>query len=325
MPPRNRVVVYVVAALLAAAISFSPTPYSLILPGSAIDVRTVLSVAGHQPPRENYYMTDVTLWERVAPILLLEKFLPGTRVVRTSDIVPQGVSLPQFDDIMKHAMDESQSIAAYIAEREAKLPVGAPKSRVAIVKFEPTSRARTTLRPGDILRKVNGKTVQTTINVQNALFALKPGDPVDITYSRSGKEQTARINTMLWKGKARLGVYLVAEFERLPRLPVAVTYKKFDVSGSSGGLMFAMDIYRTLRPQGVIKAQHIAGTGTIDYNGVIGPIEGAPQKLIAARREGATVFFVPRENYNDIAGTPGIKIIPVHTFKEALTALTSLS
>lgn len=313
------------AAFVAAAISFAPTPYSLILPGSAIDVRTVLSVAGHAPPPERYYMTDVTLLERVAPVLLLEKFLPGTRVVRTNDLVPQGVSLPQFDDIMRHAMDESQSISAYVAEREAKLPVTPPVSRVTIVKFEPASQARKTLRPGDIIRSVNGKPVQTTINVQNALFNLKPGDPVNVTYSRDGKLANARVNTMLWKGKARLGVYLIAEFERLPKLPVRVTFKKFNVSGSSGGLMFAMDIYRTLRPAGTVGATHIAGTGTIDYNGIVGPIEGAPQKLIAARREGATVFFVPRENYGDIAGIKDIKIIPVHTFKEALTALTSLS
>lgn len=325
MPPRKRVGLYIVAAVLAAAVSFAPTPYSLILPGSAIDVRTVLTVAGHHPPPERYYMTDVTLSERVAPIVLLEKFLPGTRVVRTSDIVPQGVSLPQFDDIMRHAMDESQSIAAYVAEREAKLPVRAPTSRVAIVKFEPASQAGKVLKPGDILRTVNGQPVQTTVNVQNAIFKLKPGEPVEVTYSRAGKLERARVNTMLWKGKTRLGVYLVAEFERLPALPVPVTFKKFNVSGSSGGLMFALDIYRTLRPAGAIRATHIAGTGTIDYNGIVGPIEGAPQKLIAARREGATVFFVPRENYADVSGITDIKIIPVHTFKEALTALTSLS
>lgn len=325
MPPRKRIAFYIVAAVLAAAVSFAPTPYSLILPGSAIDVRTLLTVAGHRPPREQYYMTDVTLSERVAPIVLLEKFLPGTRVVRTSDIVPQGVSLVQFDDIMRHEMDESQSISAYVAERAANLPVQAPSSRVAIVKFEPTSQAGKVLKPGDILRSINGQPVQTTINVQNAIFKLKPGAAVEVTFVRDGKVQHGRVNTMFWKGKTRLGVYLIAEFEKLPALPVPVTFKKFNVSGSSGGLMFALDIYRTLRPDGTLKATHIAGTGTIDYNGIVGPIEGAPQKLIAARREGATVFFVPRENYADVAGITDLKIIPVHTFKEALTALNTLT
>lgn len=322
MPSRSRTVFYIVAALLAAAIAFAPTPYSLILPGSAIDVRTVLTVSGYKPPIERYYMTDVTLQEGVAPILLLQKFLPGTRVVRTTDFVPQGVSIPQFDTIMKRAMDESQSIAAVVAEREAHLPVGVPKSTVSIMKFEPASQASKTLKPGDILRSVNGKAVHTTINVQNALFKLKPGDAVNITFSRAGRVQHARISTMLWKGKARLGVYLVAQFEA-PKLPVPVTFKKINVSGSSGGLMFAMDIYRTLKPQHPVKPQRIAGTGTIDYDGIVGPIEGAPQKLIAARRQGATVFFVPIENYHDIQNIRDITVIPVHTFKQALTALTN--
>lgn len=320
MPPRNRVTVYIVAALLAAMITFVQTPYSLILPGSAIDVRDVVTVAWHAAPAQRYYLTDVSLEEAVPPILLLQVFLPGTRVVHTSEVVPQGVSIKQFDDIMKRAMSESQSIAAVVAERAAKLPVDIPKSRVAIFQFEPTSRARDTMREGDILRDVNGQPVRTTIEVQNALFKVRPGAPVEVVYERGGKQMSARVNTMNLKGKARLGVYLLPEFDA-PKLAVPVTYKKFDVAGSSGGLMFALDIYHSLRPASSGSPQKIAGTGTISYDGTVGPIEGTAQKLIAAKRAGATVFFVPRENYHDIEGSKGIRIIPVHTFNEALGAL----
>lgn len=318
--PRTRVPVYIVAAFVAAAISFVPTPYSLILPGSAIDVRAVLTVAGHTPPAERYYMTDVTLQERVSPLLLLEGFMPGSRIVHTEDIVPQGVSISQYDDIMKHAMDESQSIAAVVAERAANLNVKIPASSVAIVRFDPSSQAQNKLRPGDVLRTVNGKAVSTTVTVQDALYKLRPGDAVNVTYERKGKTHSARVKTMEIKGEARLGVYLLATFDP-PRLAVPVEFKPFNVSGSSGGLMFAMDIYRTLKPS-ASAARKIAGTGTISYDGIIGPIEGAPQKLIAARRAGATIFFVPRENYNEIAGSRDIKIVPVHTFDEALKALS---
>jgi PDZ domain-containing protein len=320
LPRRSRVQFYIAAACVAAAISFAPTPYSLILPGSAIDVRDVLTVTGHKPPTERYYMTDVTLQERVSPLLLLEGFMPGSRIVHTDDVVPQGVSIGQFDDIMKHAMDESQSIAAVVAERAANLDVKIPDSSVAIVRFEPRSAAQIKLRPGDVLRSVNGKPISTSVTVQNALFKLKPGDPVNVTFERKGKMLQARVNTMAIKGEARLGVYLLATFDP-PRLAVPVKFKPFNVSGSSGGLMFAMDIYRTLKPS-ASQAAKIAGTGTITYDGIVGPIEGAPQKLIAARRAGATMFFVPRENYGEIAGSHDIKIVPVHTFDEALKALS---
>jgi PDZ domain-containing protein len=100
-----------------------------------------------------------------------------------------------------------------------------------------------------------------------------------------------------------------------------VRYAIGDIAGSSGGLMFALEIYESLRPGNSRDA--VAGTGTITTDGRIGPIEGARQKLIAAERAGAATFLVPRHNYPDLAPTdhPKIRIIPVATFAEALAAI----
>ena len=262
MPARRRIVLYTMVAVVAAMVSFIPTPYSLILPGSAIDIRTLVRIAGHSAPREPYFLTDVTLREAVSPVLLLDAFAPGTRVLKTSEVVPQGVSLAQFDAIMKGAMDESQSISAVVAERAAGLPVSIPKSQVSIFRFEPGSDASRMLRPGDVLRAVNGRPVETTVGVQNALFPVKPGDSVAVTYERRHARRTVRVRTIALKGKARLGVYLRPQFDP-PKLAVPVTFKHFSVSGSSGGLMFALEIYRTLHPIAAGRSERIAGTGTL--------------------------------------------------------------
>jgi PDZ domain-containing protein len=68
----------------------------------------------------------------------------------------------------------------------------------------------------------------------------------------------------------------------------------------------------------------IAGTGVLEVDGTVDPIEGTREKLQAAKRAGATVFLVPKQNYTDIKGTPGIDIIPVGSFSEALHALQTL-
>ncbi|MDQ6930634.1 MAG: PDZ domain-containing protein [Candidatus Eremiobacteraeota bacterium] len=321
MPPRGRVVLYIVAVLVAATVSFLRTPYSLILPGYAIDVSDVLSVEGHAPPADRFYLTDVTLQESVSPIFLLQAFAPGGRVVKTYDILPKGVSIAQFETIMHRAMDESQSIAAVVAERAANLPVAVPRSRVMIFRLEPGAPAAKILGPGDVLRSINGQPVRTTVQVQSALFRVKPGAFVSIGYEHRGMPRAARVATLDLKGKARLGIYSSADFDA-PKLAVPVRFKPFNVSGSSGGLMFALDIYRSLRPPAATAARKIAGTGTIAYDGVVGPIEGSPQKLIAARRAGATVFLVPRENYPEVKSARDIRVIPVHTFDEALKALS---
>jgi PDZ domain-containing protein len=126
-----------------------------------------------------------------------------------------------------------------------------------------------------------------------------------------------RIVTIPGPHGARLGV-LVARRTSRAALPVPVRYAIGDIAGSSGGLMFALEIYESLRPG---RARDpVAGTGTLTTDGRIGPIEGVRQKLIAAERAGAQTFLVPRQNYPELAHDdhPKIRIIPVATFAEAL-------
>ena len=133
---------------------------------------------------------------------------------------------------------------------------------------------------------------------------------------------TVAVPTIRYGDRTALGAYLTTIYQR-PHIPVAVAFHLPAVSGSSGGLMFALDIYRRLRPSALHETQPVAGTGTVAYDGSVGPIEGASQKVIAARRAGAKIFLVPQENYKEVASTPGIRVIPVSTFRQALHALGS--
>jgi len=320
LPKRRRVALYAAAAILAAAVSFAPTSYALMMPGSAVDLRDVVSVVGRAWPPQHFFLTDVTLQTRATPIMLLAAVLPGTRVLHSDEVLSRDETPPQFEGRMRHAMDESQAIAAFVAERAAHLPVPMPRARVTVYSILPDSHARGVLQPGDVIRMVEGRAVRSTFDIANVLFKHKPGSAVRVTYVRDRGAHVVSISTIDIKGKTRLGVLLVPQFER-PKLPVAVRYRPFNVSGSSGGLMFALAIYRTLRDAPPLPLERIAGTGTISYDGTVGPIEGATQKLIAARRAQAQLFFVPRENYAEIARTPGITVVAVHTFDDALRAM----
>jgi len=139
---------------------------------------------------------------------------------------------------------------------------------------------------------------------------------------RESAPMTLKVPTIAFRGRTVLGVDLEPVFER-PALPVAVRYTLAGVAGSSGGLMFALDIYRSIRPEAGANHSRIAGTGTLSYDGKVGAIEGARQKVAAARRAGATMFLVPADNYREIAGTPDIRIVPVGTFEEAVNAARS--
>ena len=69
--------------------------------------------------------------------------------------------------------------------------------------------------------------------------------------------------------------------------------------------MFALGIIDKLGPEQLTGGRYVAGTGEIAPDGVVGPIGGIQQKVVAARRKGAEVFLVPAANCADaVANAP---------------------
>ncbi|MEW9521101.1 S16 family serine protease [Streptomyces tubercidicus] len=103
-----------------------------------------------------------------------------------------------------------------------------------------------------------------------------------------------------------------------------------DVGGPSAGLMFALGIVDKLDGDGaghdLTGGRKIAGTGTITAGGKVGAVGGVPLKTQAAKRDGATVFLVPRKECADArAELPkGMRLIPVSTLDGAVDALKAL-
>ena len=65
----------------------------------------------------------------------------------------------------------------------------------------------------------------------------------------------------------------------------------------------------------------VAATGTIDPQGDVGDVGGVPQKTIAVERAGATVFFVPPQEYAAAMSkdTPQLHVYSVSSLDQALT------
>jgi PDZ domain-containing protein len=68
----------------------------------------------------------------------------------------------------------------------------------------------------------------------------------------------------------------------------------------------------------------IAGTGTIDATGAVGPIGGITLKMAAAKGIGANLFLVPAGNCAEAAGAahPGFPLAKVANLDDALKALS---
>ncbi|MFE2354576.1 S16 family serine protease [Streptomyces parvulus] len=99
-----------------------------------------------------------------------------------------------------------------------------------------------------------------------------------------------------------------------------------DVGGPSAGLLFSLGIVDKLAAGDLTGGRVVAGTGTITTGGKVGAVGGVPLKTQAARRDGATVFLVPKAECSDAqAELPkGLRLIPVTTLKGAIDSLTAL-
>ncbi|WP_329050831.1 hypothetical protein OG873_15635 [Streptomyces violaceus] len=111
---------------------------------------------------------------------------------------------------------------------------------------------------------------------------------------------------------------------------VKVSLKLADVGGPSAGLLFSLGIIDKLDGDGsggdLTGGRVIAGTGTIAADGTIGAVGGVALKTQAARRDGASVFLVPKAECGDArAELPkGLRLIPVTTLKSTVSSLVAL-
>ncbi|WIM99712.1 hypothetical protein ACTOB_003372 [Actinoplanes oblitus] len=108
---------------------------------------------------------------------------------------------------------------------------------------------------------------------------------------------------------------------------VKVTVDVNGIGGPSAGLMISLGIIDKLTPADLTGGRIVAGTGTVDEAGKVGPIGGIPQKLHGAKASGATYFLVPAGNCAEARrnAVPGLPMAKVETVDDALAALTTIA
>ncbi|MGY1582764.1 S16 family serine protease [Streptomyces sp. MN13] len=111
---------------------------------------------------------------------------------------------------------------------------------------------------------------------------------------------------------------------------IGVDLELEDVGGPSAGLLFSLGIVDKLDGNGsggdLTGGRTIAGTGTITPDGEVGPVGGVALKTQSAKRDGATVFLVPKAECSDAKSElpKGLRLIPVTTLKGAVQSLVAL-
>ncbi|BCJ47212.1 hypothetical protein GCM10010168_71990 [Actinoplanes ianthinogenes] len=173
--------------------------------------------------------------------------------------------------------------------------------------------------------------VESTISLGEAWHAWFDSEvalvPRDVVFS-SGKseEQVNQQNTEAFQESESTAVTVA--MDQLGNPPgVNVTVDVDGIGGPSAGLMISLGIIDKLTPADLTGGRIVAGTGTVDEKGEVGPIGGIPQKLHGAKEAGATWFLVPAGNCAEAKrnAVPGLPMARVATVDDALTALRAIA
>lgn len=89
------------------------------------------------------------------------------------------------------------------------------------------------------------------------------------------------------------------------------------VDGPSAGITIATALYSAVN--NVLVSNKVAMTGEISLQGFVKPIGGVTAKINAAKKAGAEIIIIPKENWSESFGRmEGVKIIPVEKIEEVL-------
>jgi PDZ domain-containing protein len=95
-----------------------------------------------------------------------------------------------------------------------------------------------------------------------------------------------------------------------------------NTGGPSGGLVFTLGLVDLLTPVDLLQGRNIAGTGTISKDGAVGAIGGVTEKILGAKKAGATILFVSQENCSELpARVEGITVIAIAKIDQAIDYL----
>jgi PDZ domain-containing protein len=234
-------------------------------------------------------------------------------------IYPPNRSEQQVEQQNSEDFKVSQSSAETVALRELGYPVKVVVTRVT--SGGPSSGA---LQPDDVITAVGGAPVEVAQQLTELVRAKPAGTALKVAYTRGGRPGAATVTTKADKdGQPRIGVEIKADQPH----PFTVSIDLADIGGPSAGLMFALGIIDKIRPADLTGGKIIAGTGTIDDIGRVGPIGGIPQKLVGAKNAGAQIFLVPAGNCAEAVrnAVPGLPMARIATIDDALTALKTFS
>ncbi|SNT16559.1 PDZ domain-containing protein [Asanoa hainanensis] len=316
----------VITVLLSFGVLSAPVPYVVLGPGPTVNTlgkeadKEVIQISGTQTFSSAGQLRLTTV--KVSPETKLLPAIAGWFSDKQA-VVPKELIYPpdQTEQQVEQQNAEDFQASQTSAETAALTKLGYP-IQVTVKSVTKDGAANSLLNAGDVITSVDGKAVKTAPDLTDAIRAKPAGSTITIGYTRGGQAAETQITPKTVDGQQRIGV----EIEQKQPHPFDLKFDLEDIGGPSAGLMFTLGIIDKLGADDLTGGKIIAGTGTIDDQGNVGPIGGIPQKLVGAKDAGAVAFLVPADNCEEAKNNAvdGLPMYKVGNVDDALDALNSL-
>ncbi|MEN8651045.1 PDZ domain-containing protein [Streptomyces sp. 21So2-11] len=335
----------ILIALLCVGV-FIKVPYSEMSPGPTVNTlgdaggEPVLRISGRKTYATTGHlnMTTVRVTGADYRMNLVEAvygwLAHDSVVVPHNTLYPDGKTEEQSTQENAEEFSQSQESAKAAALRELGIPV---QTRVVVSTVLKDTPAEGKLHAGDVIKSVDGAAIKDPQDVAKLVTKHKPGEKVVFTIvpakeaaaaEKAGKQPAGSEDITISTEKAPDEDRAIVGIKAGPdhAFPFTIDIKLADVGGPSAGLMFSLGIVDKLTPKDLTGGKFVAGTGTIDEAGKVGPIGGIEMKTVGARQAGAEYFLTPDENCASAAADipEGLTLVKVKTIDDAKKSLEKI-
>ncbi|MFT8311752.1 MAG: SepM family pheromone-processing serine protease [Sporolactobacillus sp.] len=325
----------IIIAILLIGLNFYRTPYYVQRPGKAESMSGMIKVKGAKKIDGNYRLVYIYLGQANVYQYLWAKFDGNkyTTLVKENQVKMPNEDEQDYNLRQENYMSSAQQSAAYVAYKAAgKKPTLLEEGVLilGVMKSMPNSKI---LNTGDLIIGMDNHKIATTEDMNRLIKQKKIGDRFVLTLVRKNKVkqvtvQAARFPKAYTSSGRGWGIGIYQDNHVKVDVEPKVKFSIKNIGGPSAGLMMTLEIYDQLDKQNLAKGRDIAGTGTIEMNGDVGPIGGISDKVVGASKSGADIFFAPvaDHEYQTAKKTAkeigtNMKIVPVKSFEDAVNYL----
>lgn len=322
--------------MLLIALLLVPVPFIKISPGPLFNTvgmelkQDVISISGVETYDSKGELNFTTVSETGGPfgrLVLVDAISawinPTEAVVPSSDLYPEIRDPEIIKKENKRAFTNSQTDAIAAALNYLNIPI---EMKVVVESVVVKSPSDGIIEPGDIVLSVDKQEVKLAGDVVTLVQSRKPNDNILITVSRNKIIQELSVVATTLNSdptKASIGISIGPGIDP----PYDFKFGVAEVGGPSAGLMLSLGILDELSEKDLTGGKIIAGTGTINYLGEVGPIGGIRQKLEGSVDNKAQLFLAPIGNCNEIfrENYKSMPVVAVKNISEAVKAIETFT